>query len=154
MLPTFLRCSQARNTIFLFLLMLTKNVAVLSMLANACKDHSSPLLALYLDGHLAHHLSWRFRKDLQNLLQCWMSHAEIYCRFFTGIRIMMIMKKVVLSWHKLYCLFCMWQEECVKLSNPFLFLVSSHISYFNAWSYFKKKTNHIVRWLSMKNVPS
>ena len=42
-LPKFLRCSQARKANFLFLLVLAKKIAVLGMLANARKDHSSPL---------------------------------------------------------------------------------------------------------------
>ena len=43
-LPKFLRCSQARKANFLFLLVLAKESAVLGMLANARKDHLSPLI--------------------------------------------------------------------------------------------------------------
>ena len=50
----------------------------------------------------------------------------------TGIRNNYNHEKVVLSQNKLYGLFCMWQEECAKLSNPFLFHVSLHMSFFNA----------------------
>ena len=48
-LSKFLHCSQARKANFLFLLMLAKKIAVLGILANARKDHSSPLtiIAVY-----------------------------------------------------------------------------------------------------------
>ena len=42
--PNFCSCSQARKANFLFLLVLAKKIAVLGMLANARKDHSSPLV--------------------------------------------------------------------------------------------------------------
>ena len=43
-LPKFLRCSQARKAIFFIFARACKKIAVLGMLANARKDHSSPLL--------------------------------------------------------------------------------------------------------------
>ena len=43
-LPKFLRCSQARKANFFISARARKKFAVLGMLANARKDHSSPLL--------------------------------------------------------------------------------------------------------------
>ena len=42
-LPKFLRCSQARKANFFISARARKKIAVLGMLANARKDHSSPL---------------------------------------------------------------------------------------------------------------
>ena len=42
-LPKFLSCSQARKAIFFISARARKKIAVLDMLENARKDHSSPL---------------------------------------------------------------------------------------------------------------